>query len=158
MKIVKKKFSHRTQNQLQAMPNIKESGLRQLFNQPKSSGGLPKVSECKSEKSKIWPSWIITASTVTRLTLEERADSGHFWAWLCFGWDVLPRPIWTRQPWRWWLVRFEFSDSRNSRWNFVRQTSSYHYSEVNGQFIESGRPLIWSLATCTVASNGFYWV
>ena len=39
-----------TQNQLQAMPNIKESGFRQIFNEPKSSGGLPKVSECKSEK------------------------------------------------------------------------------------------------------------
>jgi len=50
MKIVKKKFSHRTQNQLQAMPNIKGSGLRLLFNEPKLSGGLPKASECKSEK------------------------------------------------------------------------------------------------------------
>ena len=59
-----------TKNELQPLPNTKTKHLRQLFNQPKPSGGLPKVSECKSEKSKIWPSWIITASTVTRNTSE----------------------------------------------------------------------------------------
>ena len=53
MKAVKKKFSQMTKNELQPLPNTKTKHLRQLFNQPKPSGGLPKVSECKSEKSKI---------------------------------------------------------------------------------------------------------
>ena len=50
MKAVKKKFSQMTKNELQPLPNTKTKHLRQLFNQPKPSGGLPKASECKSEK------------------------------------------------------------------------------------------------------------
>ena len=53
MKNLKKKLSHMIENELQPMPKTKTKHLRQLFNQPKPSEGLPKVSECKSEKSKI---------------------------------------------------------------------------------------------------------
>ena len=50
MKKFKKKLSHMIENELQPMPKTKTKHLRQLFNQPKSSGVLPKASECKSEK------------------------------------------------------------------------------------------------------------
>ena len=50
MKNLINKLSHMIENELQPMPKTKTKHLRQLFNQPKSPGGLPKVSECKSEK------------------------------------------------------------------------------------------------------------
>ena len=50
MKNLKKKLSHMIENELQPLPKTKTKHLRQLFNQPKSSGVLPKESECKSEK------------------------------------------------------------------------------------------------------------
>ena len=50
-KLVNGKVVHINQSQPQALPNNQMKHYRQLFNQPKPSGALPKVSEQHLKKS-----------------------------------------------------------------------------------------------------------
>ena len=50
--VVKGKLFHINQSHPQALPNSQQKHYRSLFNQPKPTGALPKVSEQHLEKSK----------------------------------------------------------------------------------------------------------